>query len=180
MSVSDIAGVSDSTPLGSDEIFSEPLSWRSSFDGWATAAKIAALKVASYLTEPICKVREYFYAFYILNETSKGTAQKVMKAMFLTLGIGAFALLTPFTTPMGAVVMKIITALESKPYVYLERTGKEGKVLPENKKITVVSHNQCYVPAGYSITYGGVTPASDKNRMNANIQKIKSGYSVSI
>lgn len=175
MSVSEISGFFDSTMVTSDEISSVPSSgcWTlSSSASWGTTAKIAALKVASYLTEPICKVREYFYTFYILNETCQTTAQKVMKVAFLTLGITVFALLTPFTAPIGAAVRAIVIALESKPYTYLENAGK-GKVLPEDKKITLVSHNQCYMPAGYSITDGQVTPASDRDRMNANIQKIK-------
>lgn len=147
--------------------------WVSShFSGCGTTAKITALRAASYLTEPICKVREYFYTLYILNETCKNTAQKVTKALFLTLGIFAFSLLTPFTAPVGALLRGMVTTFEAKPYIYLERDGK-GKMLPKNKKITLVSHNSCYMPAGYCITDGQVTPPSDKKRMHANIQKMK-------
>jgi len=142
------------------------------FASWRTAAKITALKLASYLTEPICKVREYFYTFYILNETSTNTAQKVNQAVFLTLGIFAFSALAPFTAPMGAAIRGLVSTFETKPFIYIERE-RLGKTLPEDKKITLVSHNQCYMPAGYSITDGQVTPPSDKNRMNANLQKIK-------
>lgn len=142
------------------------------FDGWVTAAKIAALKLASFLTEPICKVREYFYTYYILNETSSNTAQKLQKAAFLTLGIFAYSALAPFTAPMGAAIRGLVATVEAKPFIYIQREGL-GKILPEDKKITLVSHNQCYMPAGYSITDGQVTPSSDKHRMNANIQKIK-------
>src|SRR3989344_6617069 len=157
----------------SDSILSPVECWTSnSSNSWSTAAKVTALKIASYLTEPICKVREYLCTFYILNETCKTTAQKVTKSVFLTLGIFSFSLLTPLTAPIGVLVRGIVTTLESKPYIYLERTGK-GKTLPEDKKITLVSHNQCYMPAGYCITDGQVTPASDKERMNANLQKIK-------
>jgi hypothetical protein len=172
MSVSDISTFFDSGALSSAEI-SPVESWASSnSNSCGTHAKIAALKVASYLTEPVCKVREYFYSFYILNETCKDTIQKVMTVTFLTLGIFAFSLLTPFTAPLGALVRGMVSAFEAKPYIYLERNGK-GKVLPEDKKITLVSHNQCYMPAGYCITDGQVIPASDKERMNANLQKIK-------
>ncbi len=118
-------------------------------------AKIAALKIASYLTEPICKVREYFYTFYILNETCK-------KATLLTMGIFVFSLLTPFTAPIGALVRGLVSTCGAKPYIYLEREGK-GKVLPKDKKITLVSHNQCYMPAGYCITDGQVYRSELKN-----------------
>lgn len=138
----------------------------------STTTKIAALKIASYLNEPICKVREYFYTFYILNETCKNTAEKIMKAAFLILGIFSYSLLTPIATPVAAVIRCIITTLQTKPYIYIEKSRK-GKVLPENREITLVSHNQCYMPAGYSITDGQVMPPSDKARMDANIEKIK-------
>ncbi|OGN56008.1 MAG: hypothetical protein A3D96_03410 [Chlamydiae bacterium RIFCSPHIGHO2_12_FULL_44_59] len=172
MSVSDISTFSDSNALPSVEILPSKDRVSGHFNSCGTTAKIAALKVASYLTEPVCKVREYFYAFYILNETCKNTIQKVIKVVFLTLGIFVFSLLTPFTAPVGALVRGMVSTFEAKPYIYLERDGK-GKVLPEDKKITLVSHNQCYMPAGYCITDGQVTPASDKERMNANLQKIK-------
>src|SRR5581483_3902264 len=110
------------------------------------------------------KVREYFYTLYILNETCKNTIQKVIKSALLILGIFVFSILTPFTAPIGALVRGMVSNFEAKPYIYLEREG-EGKVLPEDKKITLVSHNQCYMPAGYCITDGQVTPASGKERI---------------
>jgi endonuclease/exonuclease/phosphatase family metal-dependent hydrolase len=140
-------------------------------DKWGTTAKITSLKGASYLTDPICKVREYFYSFYILNETCKTTCQKVTKIVFLSLGIAVCTVVAPFTTPMGAAIRGIVVALESKPYVYVERTGK-GKVLPEDKNITLLAHNVCFMPAGYSITNGQVTPPSDKTRKRATVEEI--------
>lgn len=139
---------------------------------WEATFKIIVLKMASYLNDPICKVREYFYTFYILHETCKTTAQKVMRVTLLTLGIAVFTLLTPFTAPVGTALRGVLSICKSKTYIYLEK-AKVGKVLPKDKKVTVVSHNQCYMPAGYSISDGQVTPSSDKERINANIRKIK-------
>lgn len=163
MSISEISDYSDSIGIYWPPINSEYLT---------TRAKIAALKIASYFTEPICKVREFYYSFYILDETCKNTAHKAMKVLFLTLGIIIYAIAAPFTTPVGIVVRGLVAKLESKPYIYLEREGK-GKILPPDKKITLLTHNQCYMPAGYSITDGQITPPSDKSRMDANIQMIK-------
>ncbi len=95
-----------------------------------------------------------------------------MRVVSLALGIAIYALLTPLTAPIGIALRGSVAAFESRPYIYLER-DRIGKVLPEDKKITVVSHNQCYMPAGYSITDGQVTPPSDKERMNDNIRVIK-------
>lgn len=133
--------------------------------------KIEALKIASYLTEPVCKVREYFYTFYILDQTCQSTAEKVQKCAFLVLGIVIFSLLTPFTTPLGMILRGGVALLSSEPYLYIERG--EGKVFSKNREITLVSHNQCYMPAGYAITDGQVTPSSDRARMDANIERIR-------
>lgn len=137
-----------------------------------TVAKIKALEIASYLNDPVCKVREYFYTFYTLNQTCESTWQKVLKAAYLSLGIISCSLLTPFATPFGLALRGIVVSVESKPYIYLEKSCK-GKRLPEDRKITLVSHNECYVPGGYSITDGQVTPSSDKSRIDENIKKIK-------
>lgn len=148
---------------------SQTLGWTFSGD-WPTV-KLASLKIASYLTEPICKVREYFYTFYILDKTCQTTAQKVMKKVLLTLGILVCALLTPFTAPAGAAIRGLVAIVESKPFIYLEK-ARIGKKMPENRQVTLVSHNQCYMPAGFSITDGHVMPPS-KERMDANIKQIK-------
>ena len=169
MSISDISTYSSSE----DSLGELPKSWEASrSNDWSMSAKVIILKAASYLTDPICKVREYYYSFYILDETSGSTAQKVMKVASLVLGIVAFSLLTPLTAPIGAALRGMVSNLESKPYIYWEN-GQRGKVLPADKKITLVSHNQCYMPGGYSITDGQVTPPSDKERMDRNIRMLK-------
>ncbi len=160
MSISEVLAYPDSVTVDTPETVVEDSE---------TASKIFALKVASYLTDPVCKVREFFYTIYIIQER---TVQKVMMIALLTLGMIVCALLTPFTTPLGMVLRGMVAAFESKPYIYLER-AKTGKMLPENKQITLVSHNQCYLPGGYTITDGQVTPPSDKARIDANIQKLK-------
>ena len=172
VNIFDISAVSDPNAISPSEILSFENQVSSSSSSWEVTAKIAALKIASYLTEPICKVREYFYTFYTLNDTYKNTTQKIIKSASLTLGISVFSLLTPLTAPIGVFIRGMVSACETKPYIYLKRDGK-GKVLPEDRKITLVSHNQCYMPAGYCITDGQVAPASDKERMNANLQKMK-------
>jgi len=139
---------------------------------WESIIKQRILTIASYLNEPVCKVRDYYYTFYILDETYKTATQKVKKFAFLIFGIAIFSFLTPFTAPFAAALRGIVAAFQSKPYLYLKRPS-EGSVLPDDKKITLFSHNQCYMPAGYSITDGQVTSPS-KERMDLNIEKILS------
>lgn len=147
-------------------------SWTSTHSNtWSMVAKVQALKLASYLTEPICKVREHFYSFYTLDSTSQNTAQKVAKSFFLTLKISACLLLAPLTAPFGMLLRGGVASVESLPYVYLERAG-EGKALPSDRKITLVSHNECYMPGGYCITDGGVSAPAD--RIDANLKLLRS------
>ena len=47
----------------------------------ATECKLTGLMIASHLTEPVCKVREYYYSLYILDETCKTTAEKHIQAI---------------------------------------------------------------------------------------------------
>lgn len=151
--------------------FSSAPSWTIT-SPWSTTFKVKALTFASYLTEPICKAREYFYTLAILDKTCKTAAEKAKKSALLKLGVVTFALLAPLTAPFGALLRGAVATLESKPYLHLERPGS-SKTLPPNKTLTLVSHNQCYMPAGFAITDGGVTPASDKARMHANLQQIR-------
>ncbi|MBJ7450318.1 MAG: hypothetical protein JHC93_08185 [Parachlamydiales bacterium] len=139
---------------------------------WRTAAKLNTLKLASKLTDPICKVREYYYTFNILDYVCKSPVQKVVKSALLILGIGGCGLIAPFTAPLGAALRGIVATCESKPFTFIQNS-KVGKVLPEDKKITVFSHNQCYPSGGYAITNGGVLPPSYRSRIDDNLKVIK-------
>jgi hypothetical protein len=134
--------------------------------------KITALQVASYLTEPVCKVRECFYRFYTLSETCKTTAQKVAQVAVLTITLLASGLIAPITAPFGMAMRWGVSQCESEPYTFMTHPTP-AKVLPADRKITIVSHNECLMPGGYAITDGQVTPPSDRTRLDANLQEIK-------
>ncbi len=134
-------------------------------------SKATVLKLASYLTDPVCKVRESFYTFYILDKICTTTAQKVMKIVTLVLALIVYTVLTPFTAPLGIVLRGLVATFESKPFIYWKRAG-EGKKL--DTEIAVLLHNVCWMPAGYSITDGQVVPPSHKQRMQDTVNKIKS------
>ncbi|MGH2613149.1 MAG: endonuclease/exonuclease/phosphatase family protein [Rhabdochlamydiaceae bacterium] len=134
--------------------------------------KFDALRVASWCNTPVCAVRENIYRLYILNETSHTTAQKLQQVVYLTLGIVVYAVLTPFTAPLGAAIRGVISTYEKNPYVYFA-TAADGKKLPADKQLSVVSYNLCLMPGGYSITDGQVTPPSDRARVDENIEKLK-------
>lgn len=141
-------------------------------ESWLTKAKVITLQAASYLTDPVCKVREYYYSFSIINQTCKTTCEKVLRVFSLTLGIILFVLLTPITAPLGILLRGVVRLVEDKPFVYLQR-AVQGKEVKTGSDAIIVSHNECYQPAGYSITDGGVTPpALYRARMDANIENI--------
>lgn len=157
--------------ISSKEI-SSSLSWIREEEGKAATRSIQALRIASYLTDPVCKVREYVYSFYLLDSLCQTTWQKVKQAAFLTFGILIFALLTPFTAPVGIGIRALVAHRNAKPFLFLKKEGK-GKELPENRQISWVSHNICLVPGGYAITDGQVTPSSDAKRLQKNLQAIQ-------
>lgn len=133
-------------------------------------AKIISLKVASYLTEPVCRVRENYYSFYVLDKLCYSTQETILKILSLVLGIMVFPFVSLVTVPLGIAIRGLARKLSSKPFVYVERS-KEGKTLPEDKKITLLSHNECYMPGGYTITDGQVSPPSDKKRIDENVRQ---------
>lgn len=135
-------------------------------------SKVTILKVASYFNGPVCKAREYYYMLFVLDQTCVSKAHKIGKATFLVMGIFVCVLLTPFTAPIGMAIRGLVAKYESKPYIYLER-NTDGKPLANDGEITLVSHNQCYMTAGYSITDGQLIPSSDKKRMDDNINNLK-------
>ena len=133
--------------------------------------KMQALCLASYMTEPVCKVREYFYSFYILDKASLSQFEKLSRVAFLSLGIIFYSCLVPLTAPLGVALRVSIAYFENKPFVSMQR-GK-GIILPKERSISLVSYNVCYMPAGYSITDGQVTPPSDPLRKKGNLDLIK-------
>ena len=154
----------------------------SDFDlDWKTAAHINLLKAASLFTDPICKVREYFYELYTLSEVCKTTTEKVARAASLCLGVAFFALLAPFATPIGMALRSIVVATQEKPYIYLKSKNVEVKKFVD-KKITEFSQNVCGMEAGYHYTDAGLVPfraqieveGNKKSRCDANLDQIRS------
>lgn len=134
--------------------------------------QIQLLKVASYLTEPVCKVREYAYTFYILDHLYQTVVHKVTHVAYLAIGILVSVFLTPMLTPVGIGVRFLVKKIQENPFIYLQKAEK-GKQLPPTKQISLASHNVCYMPAGYTITDGQVTPVSDVKRKELNLNALK-------
>lgn len=114
-------------------------------------------RLASLLTEPICKAHELFRRLYVvdvLNPTASKTNNWARK-FFLGIGIIISALLSVGTALPGAVLRGITSHLEKEPFIYYQ-----GKLSDQTLKedFSLLSWNICCVGGGYSISDGGVMP----------------------
>ncbi|MDP1835927.1 MAG: hypothetical protein Q8K75_08375 [Chlamydiales bacterium] len=137
------------------------------------ADKVAkvAFKVASYLTDPVCKGHELFRRLYVveaLNPTAHAVANKARK-VFLYIGIVACGAVAVFSSVPGIVLRYAAAQLQSHPYIHVKGHG-HGKALPADHAFTLLSWNICCISGGYSISDGGVAPWA--SRIDAIIDEI--------
>jgi hypothetical protein len=120
-------------------------------------------RIASYLTDPICKTHECFRRIYVVD-TLNPTDSKITnfaRKVFLGLAVLVFAFLALFTTLPGVAIRGVAVHLKSTPYIYEKGTFVD-KTLPESRTFTVLSWNICCVAGGYPITDGGVLPWGER------------------
>ena len=129
---------------------------------WTASCQLAILQLASLLTDPVCKVREHVYLMKLVPLSN--ASEKIKKVAYFVLGftIAAYAVIAPIAAPIGALLRKIASLFSSTIYTH-ERGPLAKKVVPE-RSITLVSYNVCYMPGGYAVSDGGVTPPSFNNR----------------
>ncbi len=113
---------------------------------WATLA-------ASYLTDPICKVREYTWQLRITEQMLP--ADTKVKLLFQLGRIGCLLAAIPTTFP-GMALRYLIQRFQTVPYLHLKGTYPPKTLV--GKEITVYSANRANVAGGYAITDGGVAP----------------------
>lgn len=101
---------------------------------------------ASWLTEPLCKAREEYWLGRALGNVK----------YFKIIGYGLVSLIA--TLP--GLVLRFVGRFFSKRW-YLHARGNYSRPLI-GKSLSLLSWNVCFVPAGYSITDGGVFPWQDR------------------
>lgn len=128
-------------------------------------------QIASYLTDPICKAREFHKRLKIVEfQYSSSYALKITAIKCYLTSLMILNLCVSTLTSIPAIVMrKLAISIQKVPYIHLKNNTKE-KVL-ENKEFSLLSWNICGIPAGYSITDGGVVPFSFRKKQV--IDKIK-------
>ncbi len=131
-------------------------------DNITNRCKIAAFRAASYLTDPICKSRECHKMEAIIDElypveasNTIGKLQNIIRRWSLLIGYGLYTALALFTTLPGIALRSLTANLSKEPFLYLPGKAEE-KPLPSDSSFSLLSWNICFVPAGYSITDGGI------------------------
>ena len=116
-------------------------------------------RVSSYLTYPASKVHECYTMTKIvheLNPHSSNIGLTARKTYYYAEAL-EWALLAVWTVAPGAALRALACYIQEVGFTYLE-SGKEKKILPEDKTITLLNWNICCVGGGFSITDGGVMP----------------------
>lgn len=142
-----------------------------SFEGVLDDVASGLFVAASYLTDPVCRVREFYWSVQTvdaLNPEAYAISNAVRKAA-LGAGIVGWASLALFTTLPGIALRSLAAYLQKNPFIYVHGDAQD-KTLPLDGSFSLLSWNICCVCAGYSISDGGVVPW--EQRIDAIIDKI--------
>ena len=150
--------------------------WLDGFAGWCIPEpktestgmwlKSYAFLLASYLTDPVCKVREYSWQIELVDrqlDEAKKTTTYWQIGMVLA-GIGALAATIPGMALRGAV-----SYFQNEPFIHLRGNLPEKTV--EGNELKLFSKNVAYIAGGYAISHSGVAPWT--YRIDSQIKEIR-------
>lgn len=144
----------------------DPLSLDNNF---LQRVKAFLFRVASDMTDPVCKVHEFYRKLHLegtLPEEQSSLANKFVHFVKMT-GYAHKAIATTFP---AIALRSVATTLGSQPYLSHVGEAIHSKELPSSKTFSLLTWNVCFVAAGYPITDGGVLPWSE--RIDRVIDKI--------
>jgi len=127
---------------------------------WEWLSKVTVLRMASYMTDPVCKIREYWMKSFVVNDLHPDAYRATnfcRRALLLSkAAICAFGAPLPvFGLSLLAMgVRYAVSRFQKVPYVY--RKGEAGEKTIQDGKFTLLSMNVCQVQAGYETSDGGV------------------------
>ncbi len=116
-------------------------------------------QIASALTEPVCKAREFYQRIDIIDALNSKASllSNLARKISLFVGLVGVACLAVFTTIPGIALRVLGSQIQKQPFLYLHEKD-EDKVLPADRSFTLLSWNICGISAGYTISDGGVLP----------------------
>lgn len=168
----------ESTQASPDHVADRFAGWcwpRPITDSYGTWIKSYMLLAASYLTDPVCKIREYSWQLAITKEMQPNASETELEKTKWLLHLGRIACggTALVTTVPGVIIRSLSSYLQSEPYIHLKGT-EPAKVLPkllQESSISVYSANRANQAAGYVFTDAGVTPWT--HRIDAHVAEIK-------
>ncbi len=145
--------------------------WLDNFAGWCIPEpktestgmwlKSYAFLLASYLTDPVCKVREYSWQMELV-ESSK--TKSYLQFGMVMAGIGALGATIP-----GMVIRGTISYFQNEPFIHLQGNLPEKTL--QGSELTLYSKNVAFIAGGYAITHTGVAPWT--YRIDGQIKEIR-------
>ena len=144
--------------------------WRYT-DRFSTALQKKMFLAASLLTDPVCLAHETFRQIQVVNhENSQDKIiRKLVEKFLLTLRLIFYGSLALVTTMPGVVLRFLAIKLQGKAFLSYNSEDTIKETTFENRKITLLSWNVCFLGGGYSISEGGVFPW--RERIDRIIQK---------
>ncbi len=115
--------------------------------------------MASYLTDPVCKSLEFHRRVCIVDALNPNAdfLSNLARKITLYLGMIGWLSLAVFATLPGIALRALGGQIQKEAYLY-QQGEATGKILPRQSDFSMLSWNICGIPAGYSITNGGVLP----------------------
>ncbi|MCH9614088.1 MAG: hypothetical protein SP1CHLAM54_10980 [Chlamydiia bacterium] len=119
--------------------------------------------LASYLTEPFCLAHEYYWRMQVEDalHCDPNRLTVVVKKIQTLTGMIFWGILAFFTTVPGILLRMGAAFASTSTYIEVQR-DQEDMVLPPDRSFSLLSWNVCVVPAGLTITDGGVVPWRDR------------------
>jgi hypothetical protein len=130
--------------------------------------------IASYLMDPLCATRTAQKQIIVTNDlypNASSLKKTIIKSSLAlkTIGCGIAAGLI---TPVSLLYRSVMFTVCDKPFIHV--TGNGSQIFSDQIKnnISLLSWNLCCVPAGYSITDGGVLPWPNRIKKLIDVIKI--------
>lgn len=159
-----------------------------SFEEASSWSKIAAYQIASYLTDPLCKAREYMIRAQILDALPASSSiknsieplcsfvkkmqlideswldtdfvAKFTEKCLLLSGSALLSIAAPFTAAPAAMLRFVTANLETDRFIHYKGFFSEKELGPE-RCFNHMLWNVCGIKAGYDIEEGGQMPIQD-------------------
>lgn len=136
-------------------------SWCSStlIDGILGRVAFGAFQAGSYLTEPACKIHEFYRRIQVVDALSPdaNALSNSIQKIAVCVGMFGWFSLAIFTTLPGIALRILGSHLMKKPFIYMQGESTD-KALPSDRSFSLLSWNICGINGGFPISDGGVLP----------------------